>query len=157
MNVVRGERYSSGFFVAVMCIVLVNRKIKKKKKGCNYCSFFSFFFLVACPVSEALPRLIRTRPASRTWLWWVSLPTGVSAYTRTRTRDLLKRIRAAYHSDQPLLVHTTKISHLPPTYLLVVPKIRVANCYYLWQLQVASLWNAFACGKRSTPWQDIRS
>ncbi|GKV46379.1 hypothetical protein SLEP1_g53366 [Rubroshorea leprosula] len=42
-------------------------------------------FLCAQQVS---PRLIRTRPASRTWKWWVSLPTGATAYTRSRTRDL---------------------------------------------------------------------
>ncbi|GKV37414.1 hypothetical protein SLEP1_g45445 [Rubroshorea leprosula] len=28
------------------------------------------------------------RPASRTWKWWVSLPTKAAAYTRSRTRDL---------------------------------------------------------------------
>ncbi|GKV47844.1 hypothetical protein SLEP1_g54703 [Rubroshorea leprosula] len=46
------------------------------------------FFSVSRPVSGALPRLFRTRPASRTWKWWVSLPARTAAFTRSRTRDL---------------------------------------------------------------------
>ncbi|GKU97827.1 hypothetical protein SLEP1_g10910 [Rubroshorea leprosula] len=52
---------------------------------------------------QIVPRLIRTRPASRTWKWWVNLPAGAAAYTKSRTRDLLKLKQAAYHLIQPLV------------------------------------------------------
>ncbi|GKU97826.1 hypothetical protein SLEP1_g10910 [Rubroshorea leprosula] len=98
----RGNVYFVSIPVSVFCEYICWHAEAKSRTGKPWKVTISFF-LVSRPVSGAKPRLIRTRPASRTWKWWVNLPAGAAAYTKSRTRDLLKLKQAAYHLIQPLV------------------------------------------------------